>query len=371
MEISQPHEDDDKSDNHQKQEKDESGIQMKENPQREDLQLVLEIVDDLKEDGIIGDQWTQLALKNKSSFVIGTSRRGLILVENGKEIYSGKLPGNSAYLGDIVYLPCLNSYILDYAKKLYRKDINNKPPYLYLCLKGSNSPGTSLAYSPMNQRLILNKDRESFVVINPKTNKLGIELKKQVGNQIVGFRMFGHREDRIICLTYDCFVIISSLLRDKTRGVKTHFKIRIPEGKSEMAESLGICDRHEFVLVEIRNRENSTCSRMLILRYEGEKFTITTSLDFSNQMLGYKLALGCFGYLGTRIIWVGLARGGVARGGMAHLYDFDTKTGELRELTDKRLNHIEQLVFKLHPLNGHFYYTGNCGQFMKLSLIVN
>ena len=93
----------------------------------------------LKEEGITGEGWSYMGVKDSNSFLIGTEKKGLKLVEDGTKFYSAKLSEEAREIKDIVYFPPLNCYFFAAtSSKLYRKDIDDKPPYLFMKLNCGN-----------------------------------------------------------------------------------------------------------------------------------------------------------------------------------------------------------------------------------------
>ena len=91
-------------------------------------------------------------------------------------------------------------------------------------------------------------------------------------------------------------------------------------------------------------------------------------LDQSCQNIMYKLTLEFIRYIGRYIIWVGLSR---SKNGVALLYAYNTETGELKELEEKRVCHNEWIPAKIHPLGSQFYYTGRSGKIIRIGLNCN
>ena len=54
--------------------------------------------------------------------------------------------------------------------------------------------------------------------------------------------------------------------------------------------------------------------------------------------------------------------------GIAQVYDFDMKSGILREIMEKRVPHQETNPVKLHYLVDRFFYTGFEGKLMSLKV---
>ena len=67
---------------------------------------------------------------------------------------------------------------------------------------------------------------------------------------------------------------------------------------------------------------------------------------------------------GDHILLVGLS----SSFGFVHLYDYNTGTGEFKELVEKRVYHDEKNPRKIQRVGDESYYTGRMGTVMKLSL---
>ena len=320
------------------------------------LKLTVEIVKDCKEEGVIGGHWTHLALKSQNSYLICTFLKGLKIIENGSQIFSRMLTQNYNIILDAVYIACLNCYLIASNSKLYRKDINNKPPYFFMSVQCGFKPGAYLRYSKVNQRLVINKDSTNICVVNPSTRKIEVELKKSVGSYIIDFRLFGDWENRVISVTKDGYVILYNLDCDQKRGqVDSHYKIKMIEERREWPGSLAVCKRNLYVFVEIGA---GYCSRNVILKLRQEGLVQIACID--------QYALESFGYIESHILWVGLSW---SSNGPVQIFDYDTENGEFNELVDKRVSHQEYLPYKLHRLGDSLFYAGKKGKFMSLRLV--
>ena len=98
----------------------------------DDLQLTVRQVKKFKETELIGSKPTLVALKNPNSYLVATQLKELKVIKNGLKLFSGLLPKDLQFLTDIIYIPTLNCYLLASSQVLYRKDIDSKPPYLFL-----------------------------------------------------------------------------------------------------------------------------------------------------------------------------------------------------------------------------------------------
>ena len=101
------------------------------------IEVVVEEVKDSREMTNIQTNWTFLAMKNPKSYLIGTYRQRFDLIDNGRVLFSGKLPEEDNELYDMAYIPVMDCYFLVSFYNLYLKDINNRPASLFLALPRS------------------------------------------------------------------------------------------------------------------------------------------------------------------------------------------------------------------------------------------
>ena len=332
------------------------------------LELEVEKVKDCKKTGVVGGDCTLLAVKNNFSYLIATSKKGLTLVEEAAQIYSGMHPVAYGSLRDIAYIPPLDCYLMAHEDKLYRKDIDDKTAYLFMDIKCGWRPGCCFRSSNTDQRLVTVKDMSKISVIDLEARKIEMEMEKKLGNEIMDFKLFGEEQRRIVSVTKDGYVILYNLGSGRRRGGVTDCKeIEQMEEREEGGNSVAVCERNEYVLVEVRKSVHPfLCSRMLVFKLNRDSLVMTAGIDLFSQKIGFKCALESCGYGDGRALWVGLTRDDK---GPIQLYGFDTRSGELDELVDKRVSHQEKYPRNLHYLKGKFYYTGSKGKVMSLRLI--
>ena len=325
--------------------------------------MSVDLVQNCYKEGLIGDNATLIGMKSPTSFLIGTSWNGLLLLEDKANVFSSELPDSAQYIRDIIYTPHLDSYFLAFNDKLYKKDIDDKPPYPFMNVNCGSRYGACLGYSTRHQRLIINKDSETISLLNTETRKLEVEMKKKVGNKIMDFRLLGKDEQRVVSLTGDGHIILYNLSQPESRGVVSYHRIKLLEKRSEVCRSLAACGEGKTVLVAIGGFGG--CSRMLLFKFVDDNLMNVASIDCLGKGLRSKLALECFGSVDTHILWVGLVKD---EGGPAQLYDYDIQTGELKELEDRRVVHHEYYPYKLHLLGDKLYYIGYYGRLMTLGV---
>ena len=333
--------------------------------QVEGVELVVEKAKGLEEEGLIGDEWTHVALKNRNSYMIGTMLKGLKIKENGALVYSGKLPEDEGILTDMIYVESLNCYLIASLYQIKRKDIDEKPPYLYMNYDCGSRIGGCFRFSKIHERLIVSKHSQNISAIDLERKQVEIEVENGVGNDIIDFRLFGEQENRVIAVTGDGHVILYSLDYTQKRGsVVNSFNIELNCGRKEMPKSLSVCDKNEYCFVEIGQSESdSLCSRMILFKIRGDSLIKKASIDQHSQNLGHKYALESLGYFGRFILWVGLS---MLENGVAQLYVYNTETSKFKELVGRRLSHREEDPVKIHRVGSYLYYTGRYGRLMRL-----
>ena len=94
----------------------------------------MEEIQDFFQANIIGGARTLVAMKSPDSFLMATFDKGLILIEDEDQLYSGRLPGKRSLQG-ISYISLIHCYFLVVDDKILRKDINKRPPYLFVQIK--------------------------------------------------------------------------------------------------------------------------------------------------------------------------------------------------------------------------------------------
>ena len=170
--------------------------------------LHLQTVINPSDEKLIGGRGTLLALKNHSSFLIGTSKKGLKVVEKGTLKYKDRLQWN---LIDMIYAESPDCYFLLYNESIYRKNIDDEPPSIFLKIGCELQIGKSLQFSNLYEKLVICNNKVSISAINVHTKEIEIDLPKKRGFGISFFKLFGEREDRVISGTSDGYVFLARL----------------------------------------------------------------------------------------------------------------------------------------------------------------
>ena len=328
------------------------------------LELIVQTVRDFKENGLIGGCQTHVAIKDHKSFLIGTYGKGIEVFENDILIPSRIPIEVDNELLNTIYCPPLDCYFLATKTKLFRKDINNKPAYLYMSVKCGTQHGACLRYSKILQRVIINKDGTSISMINPSTRKIELVLKKSFREKICNFCLFGEGEGKVAAVSWDGDIVLFTLNGLNTRGAAEHYKAVLHLYRGEVTQAIAVCEKNKFALVEIGNHFRNRSSRMLILELTPQdQFTPKVSIDIHDQAKGSIYDLESFGYVGEHILWVGLSS---TFNGEIRLFEYRPEEGQLRELEEKSVSHQEEDLWRLHRLGNKFYYTGSQGKLMSL-----
>ena len=305
----------------------------------------------------IGGDMTHLALKNKDSFLIGTDGKGFLLREDKVDLYTENGLGGSAALMDMVYVRPLDCYFIAYDGKLYRKGIDDKPPEVFMELQCGYRPGACLRYSPLRQRLVINKDFQNISVVNLSTKEIEIEVEKEVGDEIMDFKFLNKDQNLVVSVTRSCHVVLYHLNFEENVGsVVNTLQEELIQERGECPRSIAVCQENHHLVVEIgTTRFPFNSSRLLVLKVEEDKLIRKASLDVYEQKIGQKDALECLGCFSNHIMWVGLS----IFGGFVQVYDFDTDSNTISELEEKRVTHQDFNPVRIHRLGDEMYYIGN------------
>ena len=328
----------------------------------DNLELSIDMIKDCSEKGVVGGGMTYLALKNQTSYLIGTSERGLKVIERDNQVFSGKLPEDNLDIIDLVYVPSINSYLFCSWTMLYRKEINHRPPYRWMAVRFGGRIGGFLRGPPLHHRLVINKQGESIALINPKTRKVEIAIKNNFRATIFDFKLFGEKEDRVAAVTVNGYVIVYNIDFDGKRGVVAHYHEQLDTRKLN-GLSIAVCPRNEYLCVEIEADRYS--SRILIFQLTVNSLIQKACISTRRQGIKTKFALEWLGYFGNDMFWVGLPYGDNA---VAQVYDYDRGAQELKELEEMREVHQEDRPVKLIRLGDKLYYTGRNGRLMRLGV---
>ena len=314
---------------------------------------------------IIGHRPTHLALKNISSYMIATWGAGIKVVEDNKLIFSGEFRLRRGSLQDMVYVSHLNAYFMDHNRKLYRKDIDGNPPYLYMDLVCGFREGACFRYSELNQRLIVCKDDTNISAVDLDQKSVDIELTQNDKDVIKDFRLIGDQENKVVAITSSGFLYLYIFFYTNKIGfILDHAKLEVDRQRLEGGISLAVCKKSEYVLVQLDGyKTRCNCSKLVMYRILNDKLILEATFDVFSKEISTSYALEFYRYIQGKILWVGLT---FEKDGVAQMVCYDPEVKELKELEGKWVCHQETEPARLHRLGKLFYYVGKKGKIMKI-----
>ena len=333
------------------------------------VKVKVERIRDHREAGIIGGAWSFVALKSPTSYLIGSNLKGIKLIENRAEFFSSRL--EKQFLKDICYIKRSNFYVLSFQEKIYRKDVDNKPPYEFLDVSCGQRNGASFRYSSIHHRLVIVKDRANIAVVNTDRKRVENEIKrdnKECSNIIQDFRLIGKRETGVVYLTFGGCLNLCFFSYDlKKICAQNYFQIELKKERNELPLSLAVCEKKKYLLVELMASNTFYTSRIVVFVIKSNLLVNEAVLDLHNQQIAYKMAFEFCRYVGKGrdLLWVGLSN---ELHGVVYLYHYDSEEKVLRELEDARVKHNEFEPFKLVEVAGRLFYTGSKGMLMCLTV---
>ena len=332
----------------------------------QNMQISVQNTLDPSEQGLIGGRDTLLALKDVSSCLVGTSKKGIKLVELGSIKYKVNM---SSTILDIIYAENLDCYfLLDDALNIYRKNIDERPPSIFMKIDAGLQVGKSLQYSNLHDKLVICNNKTSISVINVHTKEIEIDLRKKRGDGIAFFKLFGDKEDRVMCGTTDGILLFARLDYSKKRGlINSYTRYDLRKERNEMFTAIAFCSKNEYVLMEIGRKKGQMkfSSRTLIAKVAQDKLEILAKIDHKTRSPCLKYALECIGYDGCHLLWVALTKEVNSK---VKIYNFETDSLRFRELDQKSIPAQDSNPLKITKLGQYFYYCGNKGQIRRVAV---
>ena len=309
-------------------------------------------------EGIIGNGFTSIAVKGGSSFMIATYGKGLTVIGNNKEVFSNKFPiPNVPSTTHIIYITDLDCYLFNYNNALYRKDIDSKPPYLFM--KVDFFPvrfGVGFQYSRSFKKLAIVKEKVDMSIINLTSKEAEIDIAKSAGGNIMDFKMT-RPGNIIVAITGDGYLLLYKIDYDNKAGtVHLQKDLKLIKERNEEAKSVEIDWKNKYIIIQIGSEtiRQSRSSRILLLSLEETDFVQKGVIDEFEQDIGIKFALSTFWHFEGHVLWVGLSFG---EQGFCQLFDFDIGVGEFKELKSKRSAARDARCFSIITCGSCFYFV--------------
>ena len=222
------------------------------------------------EEGFIGTRETYMAMKNEGTYFIETVERGYKLIKDSIEVYSEKVGEDE--LGCSVYatpLDCFLFFLHD--DKIYRKDLNQKPPSLFMDLSSLdiNYCFDKLFVSPINKRLFA-VSYSQIMIINLEQKRVEIRLD-QFGQDFFEFCLFGSQHNNLVVTTLEGGYVSLFIFNCQMRKLVRHsqYKIDLAEDGRETVNTLAVSDQNDHLYVEVW-KDFEYCSKMIIFEVKDE-----------------------------------------------------------------------------------------------------
>ena len=309
---------------------------------------------------------TSMAFKDNNCFMICTRDFRMRIIEKGSEVFVGDFERVVYGLSDIIYCKVLDCYLFSLGGKIYRKDINKEPYFMFMDEGCGTSIGASFRYSELHERLIIPKDSTKIAAINLETKEVELEILKEDGDEIMDFQLHGLGEDKVASLTQDGHLFVSELNYFFKKGeIYSLVAIELIKERHEHAETVVVCPKNRYIFVEIyRSQEPHICSRMMIFWYKKRKLKLCARIDqFGGDLAGCKSAMTCLGYFNNNVVFLGLS---LVKDGITQLYCYNIHNNKFEELKGARVEHQELDPTKIHRVGSDYYYTGLLGKVMRL-----
>ena len=333
--------------------------------EEEDLEVVVEEIHDHSRE-LMGRLPNFMAIINQADYVLGKYGERLKVMDENSQIYLERLPSNQTNLIDLVYIQHLDSYLLDCCGKIYRKDIDEKPPYFFMNLHCGGRYHNTLRYSKLNKRLIVPKDGRKIAVVNLERKQIEIEIlmKSGPGNlPIQDFIIFGRKENKISWITRSGLVNLSSISYDlKKITSKSSHQLELIQGRGEWPQTLAVCDQGKHLVAGLQD-DDYHCSRMMTFKVKNLSLHLLHILDEYNQGLKFKLCFSFIQRFGKHLVWVAASYSDVST------YCFDCESGEMRELVGKRIAYRYVGIWKFRRIDEKcLYFVDFYGKLVRLTV---
>ena len=329
-----------------------------------------------QEEGVIGGDQTLLCFKSQNNYVIATQGKGCGLVREGETLYRGRISSTNFGEFEIYDDRETRSYFIHSQARIYQKKVDKTPPKLFFAIKSPEYP--HISFNVDSRIMIWEEDKTSLKFLNKATKKV---------------EFVSHGKYELFDLLMFTFSKKSGVGQYKRRMRAEQIKYKQsdsdPESSSDapssdLEESEGNSNYHDWT--EICPSEKYRCSftskfswdngnylsRLIEVKLfdisEGcssEEQTKIASVSYENESIIDIVVTQCYGYFGDHLLFMALSGGGR---GVGLLFDFNTKTGQFREVEEARCLNGEQDVETVHYIGGGVYYTGKLGKVIKIGL---
>ena len=366
-----------------------------------ELRLKLHTLKNNFYDTLIGGGFqTIIAMKDELNFLIGTSKKGLILFKDGRQIYAEYLPENGQSLQDIVYARTHNSYFFCHHNAIYKKTNDKSPPTPHITLSfGQREKPISLKFSPVTDRLVINlgtkNSRSKLAVVEPSADLIEMMVPSNNNDFIKDFKLFGDNQENVIYVTEKGFVGVaeySGRHREGDNGLNSSLglsffnkKVDLKLERKEKLASVSVCLQNRFACVTSSMNSNgffgglrglfsnpgkpvgvNYSSRLMVFEINMNScfLVMKACIDCFNQQIGRMLAFNFLGYIGDRALFVGVS----CDTRVLHILDYNSVTEKFVERGMYRMSIFQEGVTQLIKVGRWFYYTGQSANLVRLSI---
>ena len=134
------------------------------------------------------------------------------------------------------------------------------------------------------------------------------------------------------------------------------------EERKEDPSSMAVCDQGKYLFLALGRRYSFSSSRLMVFEVKGHSVTTLLILDEFHHSVLSKRCLSFFRQLGNYLLWVQLSQFSV------HLYCFNSESGELQELVEKRVMHGEEFPDHIEKVGEDYYFIGMKAKIIKLTI---
>ena len=286
------------------------------------------------------------------------------------------------WISDSIFIPDLNSFLICVNNKIYKKDLDGRPPYLYIQAgKFGNMHGKSFIYSKKSKKLVVIKDFKHFVILNPVKRKIELRLegiskgsRAQIDNNIADFALFGRREQRLVSIT-DSGVLSFYNFGKASGRVVDRYRVGGVKDLIAAQKSIAVCSQNRYIFVMLVLVEN----QFLLQGYEIMSKKSSSSSRNSralNLELQHRLYYCCqdFGCLADATFAFCRYYRGFATVilfgrsyGLLMVVGRDPDGG-LKVIEAKKIPNYSKYPLKIEKLGNHFYYTGDEANLVRFQI---
>ena len=204
-------------------------------------------------------------------------------------------------------------YFYEINSGIWKKGSDRQEPILYYQMEKSRNwlNGRSLRTGHEGKTLIINHNLSTLTILDLISSPpASTVLSKSFGTKIMDFTTYGQKSERICLITADGFIACYSCTLSITPIVRAIQKcsIRLIKSRSEIAFSVNICPRNQFIVAQTCNSKTWKVSRLKLLVLAENEIYEKASLDLEKVNLKYFRALEIFGYFGPLVVVSGLTR---------------------------------------------------------------